>query len=132
MPVSELPAFFGRAYEAALRVVRQQRAAPVGPPFARYDGPPDETVDVEAGFPVSSRIEDSDGVVASTLPGGRAAEAVHVGPYETLARTYAEIEQWMLGQGLRPGPVMWETYLTDPADEPDAATWRTLVVWPCA
>ena len=35
-------------------------------------------------------------------------------------------------RGSRPGPLMWESYLTDPGDEPDPATWRTLIVWPTA
>jgi effector-binding domain-containing protein len=132
VPMGELTAFFGRAFEAALHIVRAQRAVPVGPPFGAYHGPPGETVDVEAGFPVASPIEDAEGVVASTLPGGRVVEAVHVGPYDTMVGTYAEVEAWMADHGLEPGPLMWESYLTDPGDEPDPATWRTLIVWPTA
>jgi len=79
---------------------------------------------------VSSPVTDVDDVVASSLPGGRVVEAVHVGPYDTLAETYREVEQWMVGQGLRPGAVTWESYLTDPAAQPDPSTWRTLVMWP--
>ncbi|WP_404391389.1 GyrI-like domain-containing protein [Humibacillus xanthopallidus] len=101
VPMAELTSFFGRAFEAALHAVRAQRAVPVGPPFGAYHGPPGETVDVEAGFPVASPIEDAQGVVASTLPGGRVVEAVHVGPYDTMVGTYAEIEAWMAALGAR-------------------------------
>ncbi|HET8988820.1 MAG TPA: GyrI-like domain-containing protein [Humibacillus sp.] len=132
VPMAELKDFFARAYEAAMHVIRTQRTVPVGPPFGAYHGPPGETVDIEAGFPVATPIEDAEGVVASTLPGGPAVEAVHVGPYETMVGTYGEVEAWMADRDLRPGPVMWESYLTDPADEPDPATWRTLIVWPTA
>ena len=130
VPMAELKDFFARAFEAAMHAIRTQRAVPVGPPFGTYLGPPGETVDVEAGFPVATPIEDADGVVASTLPGGQVVEAVHIGPYDTMETTYAEIAAWMAAQGLRPGPVMWESYLTDPGNEPDPATWRTLIVWP--
>jgi hypothetical protein len=34
--------------------------------------------------------------------------------------------------GVRPGGAPWETYLTDPADLPDPADWRTEVCWPLA
>jgi effector-binding domain-containing protein len=132
VPMAELTDFFARAFEATMRAIRAQRDAPVGPPFGAYHGMTGETVDVEAGFPVAAPIEDRDDVVASTLPGGRAVEAVHVGPYDTMTRTYAEIEAWMAENGVTPGPVMWESYLTDPGSEPDPQTWRTLIVWPTA
>ena len=132
VPMAELTDFFARAFEATMRAIRAQRDAPVGPPFGAYHGMPGETVDVEAGFPVASPIEDTDDVVGSTLPGGRAVEAMHVGPYDTMTRTYAEIEAWMAENGATPGPLMWESYLSDPGNEPDPQTWRTLIVWPTA
>jgi effector-binding domain-containing protein len=130
VPLDGMAAFFARAFGATMHAMREQRVAPVGPPFGLYHGTPGETIDVEAGFPVSSPVTDVDDVVASSLPGGRVVEAVHVGPYDTLAETYREVEQWMVGQGLRPGAVTWESYLTDPAAQPDPSTWRTLVMWP--
>jgi effector-binding domain-containing protein len=132
VPVADLPAFFERAYAQVLEVVRTQRIAPVGPPFALYHGLPEETVDIEAGFPVSSPVAAADDVVPGSLPGGEAVEAVHVGPYEKLADTYAEVERWMAEHDLRSGTDMWESYLTDPRSEPDPAHWRTLVVVPTA
>ena len=130
--MAELTSFFARAFGAAMHVIRAQRAVPVGPPFGAYHGAPGETVDVEAGFPVATPVDDTEGVVSSTLPGGPAVEAVHIGPYDTMTGTYGEMEAWMAEQGVSPGPVMWESYLTDPEREPDPSTWRTLIVWPIA
>ena len=59
-------------------------------------------------------------------PGGRAAVAVHVGPYEGLADTWGRLLGWLAEQGLQPGPEMWEEYLSPP--EGDPATWRTRLV----
>ncbi|EWT03635.1 AraC family transcriptional regulator [Intrasporangium oryzae NRRL B-24470] len=132
VPMDELKDFFARAYGMTMGVMRAQRVAPVGPPFGLYHGMPGETVDVEAGFPVSSPITDAEGVTAGTLPGGTVVEAVHIGPYEKLADTYAEVEQWMVEHELTPGDEMWECYLSDPQREPDPATWRTLVMVPTA
>lgn len=132
VPVGELKAFFARAFGMTMGVMRAQRVAPVGPPFSLYHGMPGETVDVEAGFPVSSPISDAEGVTAGTLPGGKVVEAVHIGPYETLADTYAEVQRWMGEHELTPADEMWECYLSDPQQEPDSAKWRTLVMVPTA
>jgi hypothetical protein len=49
-----------------------------------------------------------------------------------MGETYSQVEQWMVGQRLVPGPVVWESYLSDPEREPDPATWRTVIHWPVA
>ena len=64
------------------------------------------------------------------LPGGSAAVAVHVGPYERLVDTYEALQAWVLEQGFELAWPMWEYYLSDPQSEPDPATWRTRIVWP--
>lgn len=64
------------------------------------------------------------------LPGGRAVEVVHVGPYDTLEVTYAALQTWMAGNGHEPAAAMWESYLSDPEVEPDASRWRTKIVVP--
>ncbi len=128
--MTELTEFFSRAYEETMAVLQAQGVQPVGAPFGKYYGRPAATVDVEAGFPVASAITASGSVVAGTLPGGRVVEAVHVGPYDTMERTYSEIEDYFAKERLEPGSVMWESYLTDPGAEPDSAKWRTEICWP--
>jgi len=64
------------------------------------------------------------------LPGGPAAVAVHMGAYDKLQDTYAAIERWMQQQGVRAAGAPWESYITDPAEHPDPAKWRTDVFWP--
>ena len=130
VPMDELPTFFARAFATTAAALAKQGHAPAGPPFGLYRGMPTTVVDVEAGFPVSTPVEPTGAVVPSTLPGGRAVEAVHIGPYDTMGETYGQVEQWMVGQRLQPGPVVWESYLSDPQRETDPATWRTLIHWP--
>jgi effector-binding domain-containing protein len=69
-------------------------------------------------------------VIEDTLPGGPAATTVHAGPYETLSDAYAAIETWLESQGLAGAAPPWESYITDPAEHPDPADWRTEVSWP--
>lgn len=132
VPMNELPEFFGRAYGAVMSAAQQQGVQLAGPPFGRYLNMPTDSVDVEAGFPVSAPITASGGVAAGTLPACQAFEATHTGPYDTLSTTYDAIQDRMTEEGFNPAGSMWEYYLSDPATEPDSSTWKTLVVWPVA
>lgn len=132
VPMNALPEFFGRAYGAVMAAVQNQAVQIAGPPFGRYLSMPTDTVDVEAGFPVAAPFTGSGEVAAGTLPECRAFEATHTGPFDTLNATYDAIQERMKEEGFSPAGSMWEYYLSDPATEPDPATWKTLVVWPVA
>ncbi len=69
---------------------------------------------------------------SGTLPAGPAALGVHAGWYEQLPETYAAIEKWVAANGMRTAAAPWESYVTDPAQHPDPADWRTEVYWPIA
>jgi len=112
--------------------VQMQGASPAGPPFALYHGMPGESVDVEAGFPISGNFHGTGEVASGTLPDTDAFEAIHSGPYDTLGTTYDAIRQRMEEDGATPAGMMWEYYLSDPEKQPDPATWQTRVVWPVA
>jgi effector-binding domain-containing protein len=126
--MNALPEFFGRAFAAVSAAMESQNVQPAGPPFALYRGMPTETVDVEAGFPVSTTIAALNGVQAGLLPACGAVQAMHVGSYDTLGTTYEAVKQRMREEELEASDDMWEYYLSDPSTDP--ATWRTLVVWP--
>lgn len=128
--VHAMPQFFERTFHAVLAVLQEQGLAPAGPPYAIYYRMPTDTVDVAAGFPVTGPVEPSGEVWPGTLPGGRTYEAVHVGPYDAMQPVYHAILQRMTADDEVPADVMWEQYLSDPAEEPDPARWRTRVGWP--
>ena len=130
MAVNDLPPFFGRALEAVAAAAAGQGLELAGEPFAFYPGAPTDVVEVAAGFPVSGMVEPTGEVVPMELPGGRAVTAVHVGPYDTMHKTYAKLHTWMARQRLTPAGHMWEVYLSDPSAEPDPSTWRTQIFWP--
>jgi len=71
-----------------------------------------------------------DVVTAETLPGGRAAQIVHVGSYDSMGQTYSRLMAWLAQQELSGGPVMWETYLTEPTSGGDQDTMLTRITWP--
>ena len=104
--------------------MRAQRIA-AGPPFGLYrEFDPDRVV-CDAGTAVEVVPPETGRVKVIELPGGRVARALHTGPYEQLAISYAELSRWIEAQGERPGPTMWEVYLTDPETEPDPDRWQT-------
>src|SRR5215207_4452329 len=55
--MNALPEFFDRAFAAVSAAMEAQGLQPAGPPFAFYHGTPSDTVDAEAGFPVSTRSQ---------------------------------------------------------------------------
>jgi effector-binding domain-containing protein len=130
VPIGDLPGFFGDAFAKVLAAIAAAGVQVVGPPFGYYPVMPGEVVVVEAGFPTSVPVAADGDVHGLELPGGPAAVAVHVGPYETVDQTYGEMMAWMADRGHRPAVGMWESYLSDPEAEPDPSTWRTEIVCP--
>ncbi len=129
----EMTDFFDSSFGAVAEAVAEAGAQITGPPFGWYQGMPSDTVDVAAGFPV-------DGVVAGVIPGsevvveervgGQAVVAMHVGSYDGLSDTYAEVMAWMEDNDLVSRDDIWEEYLTDPSEEPDPSNWQTRLVLP--
>ena len=117
-----LPGVFAHAQRAAIPLA--------GPPFARYVEMGRGLITIEGGMPVATPTPGEGEIEAIELPAGPAAVAVHVGPYEKLPDTHAAIEAWIESEGLRTGGAPWEVYVTDPAEHPDPADWRTEVIWP--
>lgn len=109
--------------------------APAGPPFLRYRMiDMDRRLDIEAGVPVAAATGD-DQVHLDVLPAGRYVTLTHVGHFDGLAATTGELLAWAAGEGLTwdmtetPDGQAWncrlEIYVTNPAEQPDPATWET-------
>jgi effector-binding domain-containing protein len=103
---------------------------PSGPPFTRYHSFDGTACEIEAGFPVAEPMTGQGRVVAGELPGGTVASAVHVGPYEDLPRAHDAIDVWIREQGKKSRGPQWETYWTDPGQEPDPRKRKTELLWP--
>jgi effector-binding domain-containing protein len=109
---------------------------PAGAPFFRY-----HVIDmerqllVEVGVPVTYAVDDDGAVRGGTLPEGRFAVMLHTGAPNTLMAATSALLDWAGEHGLRwdVAPTdegeRWgcriESYLTNPADEPDASKWQT-------
>jgi effector-binding domain-containing protein len=111
----------------------QKAGLPIaGWPLARYLSAGLGLWTVEAAMPLAAAAPGAGEMEAGTLPGGPVAFGVHAGPYDQLAETNATIEKWIEANGFRVGGAPWECYVTDPAEHPNPADWRTEVYWPLA
>jgi effector-binding domain-containing protein len=128
--MASITEFFDRAFHTIWQVLQEQGAQPTDPPVGIYYSTPAESVDMAAGFPTDREVSPAHGVETTTLPGGRAVEVVHAGSYDSLGETYGRLMQWVQEQGLAPGPMMWETYLTEPTPDGDPNVMRTRITWP--
>jgi AraC family transcriptional regulator len=100
-----------------------------GPPLVRYHAWRDDRGTLEVAVRVRMGTEGRGRVVASTLPGGRAVVAVHVGPYSGLKETWAEVHAFMKEQGVEGREAPWEVYLSD-CNEVPPERLLTRIVWP--
>ena len=66
--------------------------------------------EMEVGIEVDRPFAPVGDVIASELPGGRVAAAVHTTGYGDLRRTYAAIEAYLAANGLRGTGLCWEIY----------------------
>ena len=115
-----------------MSTVSGQGIHPVGPWFTHHFKMSPETFDFEIGVPVPKPIVPAGRVVNSERPSFRAARSILRGSYENLHKAWPELDAWIDAQGLKAGPALWETYVKDPGQNPDPATWETELVRPLA
>ncbi|MPZ81333.1 MAG: AraC family transcriptional regulator [Actinophytocola sp.] len=111
--------------------------APAGAVFYRHlvIGGMDEKFSVEVGVPVASPVQGDGRVLPGAKPAGRYVVAMHHGHPDGIAAAHLALVDWAAGAGVplaveadEDGEVwqgMFESYLTDPAVEPDPANWET-------
>jgi effector-binding domain-containing protein len=129
VPMAEIVDFYDRVYGTVAGVIEAQDAAIAAPPVGIYFGQPSDTVDVAAGFPITGSIAASDGVESMEMPSRRIAQLLYTGAYDGLPGAYSTLADYIVAEGLRPGDVMWEQYLTDPTPEADPNAMQTLICW---
>jgi effector-binding domain-containing protein len=127
--LQEISSWMGSAFGQVWSFMTASGLVPTGPPFSRYLSIEGE-FDLEAGFPVAHKPDAVYPVEASELPACLAAMTTHVGPYDTISEAYEALQKWAAENDYVPQGAFWESYLTDPGEEPDPAKWQTRVFLP--
>lgn len=130
MGVEDVGPWLEGVYGRIAAHVGRHGSALVGAPFGRYVEHSDGTLEVEAGFAVSSEVPGVGDIEPSSLPAGTAAATWHVGPYDEMVPAYEALERWIAEKGGSIAEPAWEIYHTDPSVEADPAVWRTEIVQP--
>jgi effector-binding domain-containing protein len=134
----ELPTVIPQHIGEVVGWLGQQGIAPSGAPFVRYNiiNMPG-MLDIEVGWPVASAVPGNGHIAAGSFPAGRYGSLIHTGDYPGLLDATAALLAWAKKKGL-----VWDTfesdlgdgfasrfesYLTNPEEEPDRAKHETEV-----
>lgn len=114
---------------------------PAGAPFFRHRviGSMDEKFELEVGFPLAEPVPGDGRVVAGAKPAGTYVVLMHDGHPDGISNSHLELIRWAEGAGItlaksdNAGTTVWEamfeSYLTNPDDEPDLNRWQTELVY---
>jgi effector-binding domain-containing protein len=133
VPMDGIAGAVDRAFPELFGWLAGHGIAPAAAPFIRYlviDM--EHGLQLEFGVPVAAKISGGGNIRGGVLPGGRYVVLRHVGPYDGLLASNAELQQWAADHGVtlesRAGTPAglafsgrFEQYLTNPAEEPDPA-----------
>jgi effector-binding domain-containing protein len=130
VPRTEMRTVMGPGLGELMATLQAQRIVTAGPWFTHHLRMDPATFDFEIGVPVTAPVAPAGRVTNGQLPGATVARTIYRGPYEGLPSAWKEFNAWIAAQGQIAGPSLWETYVTDPKENPDPATWRTELTRP--
>ena len=114
VPMDRLPEFFDGSFGALRPPSPGRTRASPGRHSRCTTACRPTAVDLEVGFPTQRAVRADGDVVASALPGGRVARAVHAGSFDGLGPAWGRLRSWIDDQGLKAVETFWEVYLTQP------------------
>ncbi|HEY8285208.1 MAG TPA: GyrI-like domain-containing protein [Chloroflexota bacterium] len=135
--MSELGTVIPQLHGEVFAWLRKQGVAPAGAPFIRYHViDMAAKLDIELAVPVASAVSGEGRVSAGALPAGRYATLIYTDVGRGIEANAALLD-WGARQGLTwdswPAEngegfgARFESFLTDPRDEPDPTKWETEV-----
>jgi effector-binding domain-containing protein len=115
----------GQGYGKIMEFLGRNGMHPSDAPFALYRNEDMQALDIEFGFPVTPSnklgrlLETEPELQLVELPKGKAAVALHTGPYMQLEKTYTDLTNWVKQQGLETSGICFERYIDDPGSVPE-------------
>jgi effector-binding domain-containing protein len=126
---TEFPELWGQLLSEVYSVVRGRSDLATGTGGERWQNMmlyKDQRPDVEVGVLVSGSFESQGRVIASELPGGEVATAIHRGDYAQLGVTHDAVRQHVAAEGRELAGPCWEIYghgRADPSQQETEVFW---------
>jgi len=126
---TEFPRVWGQLLGEVYEFVRGRPELATGGPGELWQNVmlyKDQRPDVEVGVLVTAPFDPQGRVVASELPGGEVATAIHRGDYARLGETHELVREHVLAQGRELAGPCWEIYghaAADPAEQETQVFW---------
>jgi effector-binding domain-containing protein len=130
IPRKEIRNVMGPGIGELMAAVAAQGIAPAGPLFSHHLRMDPDIFDFEISVPVTSPVAAVGRVKPGKWPVTKVARTVYRGDYEGLSKAWGEFNDWIAAHGHRPGPDLWECYVTGPESSPDPGAWRTELTRP--
>lgn len=122
--MAEIGPWLAKTYGTLASVITAYGAYPAGLPFAGTSGSPSRP-----DFPVSTAIDAGGGAALAAARGRSPSPSTSVPTSRWPPRTRRS-PPVSAAAAAKPAGDLWEVYFSDPASEPDPATWRTEIVQP--
>jgi effector-binding domain-containing protein len=139
VPPGELPNVIPMLIGEVYRWIDAHGVQPAGPPFLRFNViDMERELQIEVGWPVAGSATGDDRVRAGALPAGRYVTLRHTGPPDTLEAAHHALQEWAASRGLKfevsgnTWSSRFESYLTNPEEEPNRERWQTDVAFQLA
>lgn len=130
-PMPEIANAMGQGFNRLSEAFGKAKATMAGMPMCHYIAYDEQKTTFQLGFP--ARPDEVDALKAAGLEIGETSsgsnmKAVHMGPYDTVVKTYNAMTEAMKAQGLTGAQDMWEIYYSPPETPPEQI--KTEIIWP--
>ena len=121
-----IPQKLRESYGAIGHYLGELGEAMISAPYTAYYNMDMQDLDMEVGLQVSRELPGRSQIQAGHIPGGKAASAIHTGPYRAMEPTYQALAEWMAKNGLEPTGVAYDFYIDDPAEVSQKEIWTQI------
>ncbi len=126
---SQIPQVLAESYGKINQYLKSLGEQPGGAPYVAYYNMDMQDLDIEIGFPTTSKLPGQGPIQSGEMPAGKYSSCLHKGPYSELAPAYQALSEFLKSQNLHPSGVAYEFYLNDP-NEVAQEEIKTLIVFP--
>lgn len=122
-------AALARSYASIMQYAGSAGLQPAGAPYAMYPDWKGATTGLVAGMPMTAADAGDGTVVGTSMAPGRVLVIDYYGPYEFACLAYKAMDAHVAATKAAYSGTSWESYVTDPASEPDKRKWLTRVYY---